>query len=214
MKEKIKVYLIILFFGSIWGFLEVTLGEFLRSNVFTVDFFGRIMSFVGVSLMIITRVIFKKRGHQLTMGIIAALFRLLYPYVTCVPCSFTAIITEALIFEILFFNNSIFLLDKKNFLQLSSFGIIIFHLPYSISYLINQIMFPLFSKAGLYYLDILVLIPKAFANSFFISLVGMITFPFLILIKDFKINKLKEVIFYPATAVLVVFLWIMPVFLL
>ena len=214
MKEKIKenlnIYLIIIFFGSLWGFLEVTLGEFLRINALTADFFGRIMAVVGLVLMIITRLIYKKRGHQLIMGITAALFRLVYPFIACVPCSFTAIIAEAVIFEILFFSNSFIVLDKKKLLQIASFGVIIFHLTYSISYLLNQIFFPLFSKTGLFYLDVLVLIPQTLAKSFFPALAGMIIFPFLILLKDFELKRIKEVIFYPITAVLLAFLWIFP----
>ncbi len=214
LKQKLKIYLTILFFGSIWGFLEVTLGEFLRLNIFTADFFGRIMCVAGVTLMFITRIVFKKRGHQLFMGIIASLFRLLYPFVTCVPCSFTAIIIEALIFEIIFLNNSILLLDKKNILQLSSLGVIIFHLTYFLSYLFNQIMFPLFSKTGLFYLDILAILPKALSNSLLPALCGLIIFPFIIILKEFDLKKIRGKVFYPITAGLLIILWISPMFFL
>ena len=214
MKEKLKqnlnIILIIIFFGSLWGFLEVFLGEFLRINALTADFFGRIMSVVGLILMIITRLIYKKRGHQLIIGVIAALFRLLYPFIECVPCSFTAIIAEALIFEALFFNNSFIAFDKKRLLQISSLGVIIFHLTFSLSYLVNQIFFPLFSKSGLFYLDLVILIPQTLAKSFFPALTGMIIFPFLILLKDFEVKKIKEMVFYPITGILLVSLWIIP----
>jgi len=146
------------------------------------------------------------------MGIIAGLFRLLYPFVTCVPCSFTAIIIEALIFEIIFLNYSPLFLDKINLLQLSSFGIIIFHLTYFISYLFNQIIFPLFSKTGLFYLDILAILPKALSNSFLPALSGMIIYPFIILLKEFDIKKIRDAIFYPIASGLLIILWISPVF--
>jgi hypothetical protein len=135
---------------------------------------------------------------------------LLYPFIECVPCSFAAIIIEALIFEIIFFTNSFLAIDKRNILQVASFGIIIFHLTYSMSYLINQIFFPLFSKAGLFYLDLIVLLPQTFAKSFFPALTGMIIFPFLILIKDFKVKKIRDIVFYPTTVLVLLLLWIFP----
>ena len=210
-KEHLNIFFIIIIIGSFWGFLEVTLGEFLRINSLTADFFGRIMAIIGLILMVSTRLIYKKRGHQLIMGITAAFFRMLYPFIDCVPCSFAAIIFEALIFEILFFSNSFITLNKKQFIQTLSFGIIIFHLTYSISYLMNQIFFPLFSKVGLFYLDLIVLLPQTLAKSLIPALAGMIIFPFLIILKDFKVKRIKEIIFYPITALLLIFLWISPV---
>ena len=88
-------------FGSVWGLLECTLGAFLHATHLPS---GAVMTTVAFSLMTASRLIFKVRGMQIFMGMIAATYKLLNLgfIVGCIWCPMVAIIVEAIIFEGMF----------------------------------------------------------------------------------------------------------------
>ena len=65
----------ILVFGSIWGFLEATLGGFLHMILFPNK--GAIMSGIGVAVMASALAIYRKPAMLAGIGIVAASFKLL-----------------------------------------------------------------------------------------------------------------------------------------
>lgn len=105
VKRQHLVHLVIgiLVFGSIWGFLEATLGGFLHMIVFPNK--GAIMSGIGVSLMAAALAIYKKPSMLPGIGIIAASFKLLDVWLFALPATSIHIINPAMaiIFESLAF---------------------------------------------------------------------------------------------------------------
>ena len=93
----------ILVFGSIWGFLEATLGGFLHMIIFPNK--GVIMSGIGIAIMSSALAIYKKPGMLLGIGIVAASFKLLDVWLFALPAASIHIINPAMaiIFESLAF---------------------------------------------------------------------------------------------------------------
>ena len=101
--EKTKLFFGIIVFGSIWGFLECIVGPGLSDLGFPS---GSIMTSVfAVGLMMASRLLYKQRGMQLGMGLVAGALRLFNPLGGCVVCSAIAIAAEGLIFEIIFYHH-------------------------------------------------------------------------------------------------------------
>jgi len=95
-KQQGLVHLVIgiLVFGSIWGFLEATLGGFLHMIIFPNK--GAIMSGIGVTIMALALAIYKKPRMPLGIGIIAASFKLLDVWIFSLPITSIHIINPAM----------------------------------------------------------------------------------------------------------------------
>ena len=103
----------ILVFGSIWGFLEATLGGFLHMIIFPNK--GAIMGGIGVAIMALALAIYKKPAMSLGIGIVAASFKLLDVWLFSLPIISIHIINPAMaiIFESLAFSLVVtFVMDK------------------------------------------------------------------------------------------------------
>jgi len=108
------VYLIIgiLIFGSIWGFLEATLGGFFNMIIFPNK--GAIMGGIGVAIMGTALAIYRKPSMLPAIGVVAASFKLLNVWIF-VPVSYVHIINPAMaiILESVAFGVvAVFLTDK------------------------------------------------------------------------------------------------------
>jgi len=109
----IHIVIGILVFGSIWGFLEATLGGFLHLIIFPNK--GAIMAGIGVATMASALAIYKKPGMLLGIGIIAASFKLLDVWLFALPVASIHIINPAMaiIFESLAFGLvAVFVMNK------------------------------------------------------------------------------------------------------
>ncbi|MCK4369340.1 MAG: hypothetical protein KAV68_06780 [Dehalococcoidales bacterium] len=100
----VHILLGILVFGSIWGFLEATLGGFLHMIIFPNK--GAIMGGIGVAIMASALAIYKKPSMLPGIGIVAALFKLLDIWLFALPIASIHIINPAMaiIFESLAFS--------------------------------------------------------------------------------------------------------------
>ncbi len=100
----VRVIIGILVFGSIWGFLEATLGGWLHMIVFPNK--GAIMSGIGVAVMASALAIYRKPAMLLGIGIVAASFKLLDVWLFSLPAASIHIINPAMaiIFESLAFS--------------------------------------------------------------------------------------------------------------
>lgn len=100
-------------FGSIWGFLEATLGGFLHMIIFPNK--GAIMAGIGTALMASALAIYKKPGMLPVIGIIAASFKLMSAWIFSLPVTSIHIINPAMaiIFESLVFSLVAVFLMKK-----------------------------------------------------------------------------------------------------
>ncbi len=93
----------ILVFGSIWGFLEATLGGFLHMIIFPNK--GAIMGGIGVAIMASALALYRKPSMLVGIGIVAASFKLLDVWLFALPIGSIHIINPAMaiIFESLAF---------------------------------------------------------------------------------------------------------------
>ncbi len=93
----------ILVFGSIWGFLEATLGGFLHMVIFPNK--GAIMGGIGVAIMGTALAIYRKPAMLPGIGIVAASFKLLNVWLLFIPINAFWVINPAIaiIFESLAF---------------------------------------------------------------------------------------------------------------
>jgi len=114
-KQQGLVHLVIgiLVFGSIWGFLEATLGGFLHMIIFPNK--GAIMGGIGIAIMASALAIYKKPSMLLGIGIVAASFKLLDVWIFSLPVTSIHIVNPAMaiIFESLAFSLvAVFVMNK------------------------------------------------------------------------------------------------------
>lgn len=103
----------ILVFGSLWGFLEATLGGFLHVIIFPNK--GAIMSGIGLAIMASALAIYKKPSMLPGIGIVAASFKLLDVWIFSLAINSVHIINPAMaiIFESLAFGAvAVFLINR------------------------------------------------------------------------------------------------------
>ncbi len=95
-KRQSVVNLIIgvLVFGSIWGFLEATLGGFLNLIIFPNK--GAIMSGIGVAIMAAALASYRKPAMLTGIGIIAASFKWFNAWLLFVPLNRVQVINPAM----------------------------------------------------------------------------------------------------------------------
>ena len=95
VKHRGLVHLLIgiLLFGSIWGFLEATLGGFFNMVIFPNK--GAIMSGLGVAIMGTALAMYRKPAMMPGIGVVAASFKLLNVWIF-VPVSITHIVNPAM----------------------------------------------------------------------------------------------------------------------
>ncbi len=194
--QKFRILTAILLFGSIWGFFECSLGDWLHSYNLSV-----LMACIAVFIMAFTRKIFNVAGMQAGMALIAAVLRHFNPIGTCLICSSIAIFMEGIAFEI------IWLIPwqkyKSNVMKVSM-GIISFYSIYAIGYISTQILTPLFT-AKFYLRDLLAILPKIFAHSTIAGIIGGFSLPLTYI--PLKI-KIKDEIYYPVSLAICIFCWL------
>jgi len=103
----------VLVFGSIWGFLEATLGGYLHLIIFPNK--GAIMAGIGVAIMSSALAIYRKPSMLAGIGVVAALFKLLDVWFFSLPVTSIHIVNPAMaiIFESLIFSLIVaFVMDK------------------------------------------------------------------------------------------------------
>ena len=99
LPDSVRLIIGILVFGSIWGFLEATLGGFLHMIIFPNK--GAIMSGIGVAIMASALAIYRKPAMLPGIGIVAASFKLLDVWLFSLPVASIHIVNPAMaiIFE-------------------------------------------------------------------------------------------------------------------
>jgi hypothetical protein len=194
--EKMKLFAGIIVFGSLWGFSECIIGSSLRDANLPA---GAIMSGVfAIVFMTMSRMLFRQRGMQLGMGLVAGALRLLNPFGGCFICSAIAIMAEGLIFEILWYKISLDLNELRLPKLSVSIGITSAYLIYVGGYIVTQILTPVFSSAGFYLENLLVFIPQILASGLLAAIIGGITVPAVLATKKLDI-AIRDRLYYPAT---------------
>ena len=194
--EKMKLFAGIIVFGALWGFSECIIGSSLRDANLPA---GAIMSGVfAIVFMTMSRMLFRQRGMQLGMGLVAGSLRLLTPFGGCFICSAIAIMAEGLIFEILWYKISLDLNELRLPKLSVSMGITSAYFIYVGGYIVTQILTPVFSSAGFYLENLLVFIPQILASGLLAAIIGGITVPAVLATKKLDI-AIRDRLYYPAT---------------
>ncbi|MDH7507602.1 MAG: hypothetical protein QHH15_07475 [Candidatus Thermoplasmatota archaeon] len=202
--DKKKLFAGILLFGSLWGFSESIIGSALS------DFglpSGAIMtSLFALSFLVVSRIYYKQPGMQLGMGIIAGTLKLFNPFTGCHLCSALAIVSEAAIFEILWYKISFDLKELKTITMQISTGILTSYIVFVGGYIVTQILTPIISGLGFYLENLIVLLPNIFSDGLLPALIGGAVLPVIILVKkvDFAI---KDHLYYPTTIGVSILCW-------
>jgi hypothetical protein len=205
MNEKIKLLAGIIVFGSLWGFSETIIGPMINDSGLPT---GMLMT--GIFAMVfltMSRLMFRQRGMQAGMGLVACSLRFLNPFGACHICSAIAIIAEGFIFEMIF--NHLSTLDLREIKsQTTKIGLGIFS-SYCIfvgGYIVTQILTPL--SFGAFYLNnFLIALPSILAAGLPAALLGSVIFTATLQISKIDL-KLTDRLYYPTTIGISVFCWI------
>lgn len=110
---SVRLIIGVLIFGSIWGFLEATLGGFLNLIIFPNK--GAIMSGIGMAIMGVALAFYRKPAMLPGIGIVAASYKWLNAWLLFVPPNAIQIINPAMsiILEALAFSLvAVFLMNR------------------------------------------------------------------------------------------------------
>lgn len=195
----------IIVFGSIWGFAECIIGPTLSdaglpSGVLMTSIFA-----VGFMMMI--RVMYKQRGMQIGMGLVAGTLKLFNPCGACVICSGIAIMAEGVIFELIWYSMSLDLKELNTLTMKSSMGIISAYCCFVGGYIVTQILTPLFSTAGFHVIDLINFLPQILSSGLLAAIIGGFIVPIVLILKDFDIYQVKDRVYYPTTATISFLCW-------
>ena len=204
--NKMKLIFGVILFGSLWGFSETILGTYLHNTDLPA---GSIMTGVfAVGLMAMSRVLYKQKGMQLGMGLVAGTLRLFNPCGTCFICSAIAIMAEGVIFEIIWYKLSLNLTELKKTTMSVSMGIITSYGCFVGGYIVTQILTPLSQSAGFHIDNLIAFIPQIFARGLLAALTGGVVLPATLLLKKIDINNIKDKVYYPITATVSAICWV------
>ncbi len=192
--KRCRLIVAILLFGSIWGFLECSLGDLLHKYDLSV-----FMVSIAIFIMASTRRIFEKPGMQAGMAVVASLLRHFNPIGGCLICASIAIFIEGLAFEIFWL-----LPWKKSNIMKVTMGIISFYSIYAIGYITTQILTSLL-VAKFYLKDLIAIIPRIFAGATIAGIIGGFALPIAYL--PFKI-KVRDELYYPISFAISALCWI------
>lgn len=206
--SKMKYLAGILLFGSLWGVSEVIIGSALDETGLPS---GAIMTgLFAMTFLFMSRMLFRKPGMQLGMGLVAGGLRMFNPFVGCHLCSAIAIMAEGAIFEIIWYKISFDLKDLKTPLIQGSIGLISAYFMFIGAYIVTQILTPIVAGATFYVENLVVLMPKILSNGLIPAIIGSIMVPVIMLIKKTDI-KMKNILYYPTTLGISVLCWLVVV---
>ena len=195
----------IIVFGSLWGFAECIIGSVLRDINLPA---GAIMTGVfAIGLMTLSRTTFRRPGMQTGIGLVAGALRLFNPFGGCFICSAIAIMTEGLLFDLVWTGLSLDFKKPQTLTMQTSLGITSAYLVYVGGYIITQILTPMFSSAGFYLENLLIFIPQIFASGLLAALIGAVAVPTIFNLKKLDIT-IKDRVYYPITMGISAICWI------
>lgn len=205
--EKLKLFAGIFLFGSIWGFSECIIGSTLHNFQLPA---GAIMTgLFAVGFMVISRILYRQRGMQFGMSIVAGILRFFSPLGSNIGffiCSAIAIMAEGIIFEIIWYRMSLDLKELKPLKLSSSIGVITAYFCYVGGYILTQIFTPVLSSAGFYIANLIVFIPQMLSTGVIAAIIGGVIVPLILTLNIFDL-KIKDRLYYPTTFGLSILCW-------
>ena len=192
--KRMKLFIGILVFGSLWGFSEVIIGSALQDAGLPT---GAIMTgFFVITFLVFNRMIYRQPGMQFGMGLVAGTLRLFNPFVGCHLCSAIAIMAEGAIFEIIWYKISFDFSKLKTVIMQSSMGIISAYTIYIGGYIVTQVITPMASGATFYLENLIVFLPRIFSSGLIAAIIGGFVLPAILLTRKIDIN-VKDRLYYP-----------------
>ncbi len=162
----------------------------------------------AVGLMTFSRFIYKQRGMQLGMGLVAGALRMFNPFGGCFLCSAIAIMAEGMLFELVWYNLSFDLKELRSLTFQSSIGIVSSYGLYVGGYIITQVLTPVFSTAGFYLENLIVFIPQILASGLLAAILGAVMLPVVYQLKQLNLT-VKDRLYYPVTIGVSAVCWMM-----
>ncbi|MEM1514374.1 MAG: hypothetical protein QXW78_03010 [Candidatus Thermoplasmatota archaeon] len=191
-----KIITSTILFGSIWGLIECSIGDWLHG--YNLSF---ITAGIAIFIMAATRHHFRQPGMQAGMALIAGLLRCFNPMGGCLLCAAIAIVIEGAVFE------GIWRIPWQKYESLTmkaGMGIISFYTIFFSGYFATQILTPL--TVGRFYLsDLVAVIPKIFASSLFAGIIGSFALPLACL--PFKL-EINEKLYYTSVYSIITICWL------
>ena len=133
--EKVKLFAGILVFRSLWGFSECIISSALHDINLRA---GAIMTgLFAIVFMTMSRMLYKQRGMQFGMGIVAGSLRLFNPFGACFISSAIAIMAEGILFELIWHRISLDLHELKPLRMGVSMGIVSAYVIYIGGYIVT-----------------------------------------------------------------------------
>jgi len=204
--NKKKLIAGIILFGSLWGFSETIIGSYINDYGMPS---GAIMTGIfAIGFMMISRLLYKQRGMQIGMGLVAGTLRLFNPFVGCFICSAFAIMAEGLIFELLWYKLSLDLKELKPMSMKLSMGIISGYICFTGGFIVTQILTPIVSSAGFHIQNLIVFLPQILSRGLLAAIISGIALPTIFILKNIDISKIKDRVYYPTTATITIFCWV------
>ena len=202
--KKWKILAGILVFGSLWGFSEVIIGSSLQDAGLPT---GAIMTGIfAITFLVMSRMIYRQPGMQLGIGLVAGGLRLFNPFVGCHLCSAIAIMSEGLIFEIIWYKISFDFSELKTLITKGSMGIISAYFIYVGGYIVTQILTPIASGATFYIENLIVFMPRILSSGLIAAAIGGVVLPIALLAKNIDI-KIKDRLYYPTALGISIVCW-------
>jgi len=210
MTEKMKHMRLvagILAFGSLWGLLECSLGDFLSDAGLPS---GVVLTgFVGLGLMVLSRMLYEQRGMQLGMGLLAGALKFLHPIGGCMICSALAIAVEGALFEVLWASPRL-RISRLDAGTAVGMGVISGFVLYSLGYVATQILTPLVTAAPLSLDTLPGLLPAIFSSATLAGLAGGVTLAMVRMVPSdvaSRIAHLKKEVYFPTASAVAVLSW-------
>ena len=202
--NNMKILVGVILFGSLWGFSEVIIGSAVHETGLPT---GAIMTGIfALFFLVSSRMIYRQPGMQLGIGLVAGGLRIFNPFVGCHLCSAIAIMSEAALFEILWYKISPDFSELKNTITKGSMGIITAYTIYIGGYIITQILTPIASGGAFYIENLIVFMPTILASGLIAALIGGVVLPATLLMKNVDLT-VKDKIYYPTALGISVICW-------
>lgn len=204
--KKGKILAGTLLLGSLWGFAEIVIGDWLR--VYDLPAGAILTGVFALGLMLLSRITFKTRGMQLGMGLVAGLLRLFNPITASHICSAIAIMAEGLIFEILY--PLLTPAEDEDFplaLQVSS-GVVLSYGVYVTGYIVSQILTAALSTAGFHLANLFPYLPVIFSSGLLAAVIGGVVAPLVIRLRNADVRKISNTVYYPVSLIVSALCWV------
>jgi hypothetical protein len=206
--ENKKLLVGIILFGSLWGFSEVIIGSVLSDAGYPAG--GLMTGFFAIPILILSRLLFRRPGMQLGMGLVAGSLRMFNPFIGCQICSAIAIMAEGALFELIWYGISTDFKDLKNLTMKSSMGIISAYILFVGGYIITQIFTPIVAGSGFFLENLIVFMPRILAAGVLPALIAAFMAPMVLSVSKLDIS-IKDKLYYPTSIGVSIACWLVVV---